>query len=63
MKVLLKEVWARLKDPNKHLGISNIKQKTLPPLGLKRQKKETALSFWELNVSWNCAGGTVPGEL
>ena len=47
MKVLLREAWARLKDANEHLGISNIKQETLPDLDLKTQKEETNFIFAE----------------
>lgn len=47
MKVLLREAWARLKDANEHLGISNIKQETLPDLDLKTQKEETTFIFAE----------------
>ena len=43
MKVLLREAWARLKDANEHLGISNIKQETLPDLDLKTQKGRNQL--------------------
>lgn len=36
MKVLLRGAWARLKDANEHMGLSNNKQETLD-LGLKTQ--------------------------
>lgn len=46
MKVLSREAWARLKDANEHMGLSNNKQETLD-LGLKTQREETKFIFAE----------------
>lgn len=36
-------------EGSKHSGISNSEWEAWPPLHVKRQKEETALSLWELN--------------
>lgn len=41
IKILLKEVWARSKDPNTHFERNKSKEEAWPLLGPKKQKVET----------------------